>query len=111
AAAGFDLLCTGGTHAVLTQAGIACRRVNKIKEGRPNIIDAIKNRQVVLLINTPTNKGPTTDEGQIRSAAVMNKIPIITTITGADAAADAITSLKKSDWTVKPIQDFYAEMR
>ncbi|NNM86725.1 MAG: carbamoyl-phosphate synthase large subunit [Phycisphaerales bacterium] len=111
AGAGFDLLCTGGTHAVLTQAGIACRRVNKIKEGRPNIIDAIKNRQVALLINTPTNKGPTTDEGQIRSAAVMNKIPIITTITGADAAADAITSLKKSDWTVKPIQDFYAEMR
>jgi carbamoyl-phosphate synthase large subunit len=110
ASAGFNIICTGGTFKVLQDAGVPCTRINKIQEGRPNIIDVIKNRQVHLLINTPTHKGPTTDEGRIRAAAVLNKIPIITTTTAADAAADAMVSLKATDWTVKPIQDYYAEM-
>ena len=108
---GFELISTSGTCAVLNEAGVPCRKINKIQEGRPNIIDAIKNQQVQLLINTPTHKGPATDEGRIRAAAVLHRIPIITTITGAEAAADAIVSLKKGDWTVKAIQDYYAEMR
>ena len=107
---GFELISTSGTCAVLNEAGVPCRKINKIQEGRPNIIDAIKNQQVQLLINTPTHKGPATDEGRIRAAAVLHRIPIITTITGAEAAADAIVSLKKGDWTVKAIQDYYAEM-
>ncbi|HVT82290.1 MAG TPA: ATP-grasp domain-containing protein, partial [Phycisphaerae bacterium] len=112
AALGFTLLATGGTHKALADAGIAAERVNKIKEGRPNIIDAIKNKEVALLINTPTTKGPKTDEGQIRAAAVMHKIPIITTITAAEAAAEAIAALKSSPvpggaWSVKPLQDYY----
>jgi carbamoylphosphate synthase large subunit len=114
AALGFHLLATTGTHKALADAGIPSERVNKIKEGRPNIIDTIKNKQVALLINTPTTKGPKTDEGQIRAAAVMNKIPIITTLTAANAAADAMTALKQADdatggggWTVKPLQDYY----
>src|SRR6185437_7386567 len=93
--------------------GIPAARVNKIKEGRPNIIDAIKNKEVALLINTPTTKGPKTDEGTIRAAAVMHKIPIITTITAAQAAADAMEALKlttrkdgTSGWDVKPLQDY-----
>jgi carbamoyl-phosphate synthase large subunit len=109
--AGFDLISTSGTCAALNDAGVPCRKINKIQEGRPNIIDAIKNHQVQLLINTPTHKGPTTDEGRIRAAAVLHRIPIITTVTGAEAAADAIVSLKQGDWTVKPIQDYYAEMK
>ncbi|MDA8375789.1 MAG: carbamoyl-phosphate synthase large subunit [Planctomycetia bacterium] len=108
---GFELISTAGTCAVLNDAGVPCRRINKIQEGRPNVIDAIKNQQVQLLINTPTHKGPTTDEGRIRAAAVLHRIPIITTITGAEAAAEAIVSLKKGDWTVKPIQEYYAEMK
>ena len=108
---GFELISTSGTCAVLNEAGVPCRKINKIQEGRPNIIDAIKNQQVQLLINTPTHKGPATDEGRIRAAAVLHRIPIITTITGAEAAADAIVSLKKGDWTVKAIQDYYSEMR
>ncbi|MHB1767687.1 MAG: carbamoyl-phosphate synthase large subunit [Phycisphaerae bacterium] len=111
AQAGFELISTSGTCAALNEAGVPCRKINKIQEGRPNIIDAIKNHQVQLLINTPTHKGPTTDEGRIRAAAVLHRIPIITTITGAEAAADAIVSLKHGDWTVKPIQDYYAEMK
>ncbi|HVS71380.1 MAG TPA: carbamoyl-phosphate synthase large subunit [Phycisphaerae bacterium] len=109
---GFHLLATGGTHKALADAGIASERVNKIKEGRPNIIDAIKDKRVALLINTPTTKGPKTDEGQIRAAAVMHKIPIITTLTAAHAAADAIEALKspkpgQPSWSVKPLQDYY----
>ena len=100
---------------MLTEAGIAAERVNKIQEGRPNIIDAIKNKQVQLLINTPTTKGPKTDEGQIRAAAVLHKIPIITTMTAANAAATAIAALaahmtpQGSTWTVKSLQEYYAK--
>jgi len=106
---GFNLLATSGTHKTLADNNIPATRINKIKEGRPNIIDAIKNKTVALLINTPTTKGPKTDEGQIRAAAVMHKIPIITTLTAANAAADAMAALKKGDWTVKPLQDYYAK--
>ncbi|HVT82017.1 MAG TPA: carbamoyl-phosphate synthase large subunit, partial [Phycisphaerae bacterium] len=104
---GFKIVATAGTHAVLAEAGIAAERVNKISEGRPNIIDSIKNKQVQLLINTPTTKGPKTDEGKIRAAAVMHKIPIITTLTAANACAQAIEALKGGEWSVKPIQDYY----
>jgi len=104
---GFKLLCTGGTYKVVTEAGIAAERINKIQEGRPHVIDRIKNKEIALLINTPTTKGPKTDEGQIRAAAVMNKVPIITTITAAQAAAAAIGALQAGDWTVKPLQDYY----
>jgi len=109
AALGFTLLATGGTHRVLTEAGVPARRVNKIQEGRPNIIDAIKNKQLCMIINTPTTKGPKTDEGRIRAAAVMNKIPIITTLTAASAAAEAIAALQRGEWTVKPLQEYYAK--
>ncbi|HUO08225.1 MAG TPA: carbamoyl-phosphate synthase large subunit [Phycisphaerae bacterium] len=114
ASLGFKLLATGGTHKAITDSGIPATRVNKIKEGRPNIIDTIKNKEVVLLINTPTTKGPKTDEGQIRAAAVMHKIPIITTMTAAEVATEAIAALKQGSattqggWTAKPLQDYYS---
>ena len=107
---GFKLICTAGTHKVVTDAGIAAERINKLQEGRPNIIDYIKNKQVAMLINTPTTKGPKTDEGKIRAAAVLHKIPIITTLTAAEAAAVAMEALAAGDWTVKPIQEYYKEM-
>jgi len=105
---GFKLVCTAGTLKVVTDAGIPATRIGKIKEGRPNIIDAIKNRQVQLMINTPTTKGPKTDEGQIRAAAVLHKITLITTITAAEAAAAAIAATQKGDWSVKPIQEYFS---
>jgi carbamoyl-phosphate synthase large subunit len=109
AALGFKLFCTGGTYKAVTEAGIAAERINKIQEGRPNVIDFIKNKQIVLLINTPTTKGPKTDEGKIRAAAVLHKIPIITTITAARAAAEAIEALQSGAWSVKPLQEYYAK--
>ena len=83
---GFKLIATGGTHKALIAAGVESTPISKLSEGRPNIMDFVKNGQVQLLINTPTRKGPTTDEGKLRSLAVLNKVPIVTTMSGASAA-------------------------
>ena len=110
AKAGFRIIATEGTYQTLTAAGIKAERVNKINEGRPNLMDAIKNREVHLIINTPTTKGPRTDEGRIRALATLSKVPIITTMTAADAATQAILALCAGDWSVKPIQDYYRDL-
>ena len=105
---GFDILATEGTRRVLEANDIPCKRLSKLDEGRPNIKDYIKNKQVQLILNTPTRKGPQTDEGKIRSMAVLNKIPIITTITGAHAVALAIQAMQGQQWNVRPLQDYFA---
>jgi carbamoyl-phosphate synthase large subunit len=85
--AGFEIIASSGTYAELARNDIPATKIPKLSEGRPNNKDYIKNGQVALIINTPTRKGPQTDEGKIRSLAVLNKVPIVTTITGASAAA------------------------
>ena len=109
AACGFALMATSGTHAALKQAGIDATYVPKLSEGRPNVRDHITNHQIQLLINTPTRKGPTTDEAKIRSYALTHRVPIVTTITGARAAVQAIQALQRGDWTVRPLQDYATE--
>ncbi len=106
AANGFELLASSGTYDALKAAGVAAKRVQKLSEGRPNIQDYIKNGQVHLIINTPTKKGPATDEGKIRSMAVLNKVPIVTTVTAASAVSRAIKALQTSGWGVKPLQAY-----
>ena len=116
-ALGYDLVATGGTHEVLTGAGVPARHVHKLAEGRPNIVDLITNGEVQLLINTPTRRGPTTDEGKIRASATIHMIPLITTITAGRAAVAAIAALLASSrqdggdpslaWTVKPLQEYF----
>jgi carbamoyl-phosphate synthase large subunit len=103
---GFDLIATAGTYSALAKAGIESRRINKLAEGRPNIADMIKNGDVQMIINTPTRKGPATDEGKIRAMSVLHRVPIVTTLAGASAAARAIAELKKKGWNVKPLQDY-----
>jgi carbamoyl-phosphate synthase large subunit len=103
---GFDLIATGGTFTVLSQAGIEVQRINKLSEGRPNIADMIKNGKVQLIINTPTRKGPQTDEGKIRAMSVLNRVPIVTTLTGASAVVKAIAELRKSGWGVRALQEY-----
>jgi len=120
AAAGFDIIATGGTHRLLTAAGIACTRISKLAEGRPNIGDALANGQCHLIVNTPTTRGPSTDEGKIRALATQHKIPLITTITGARAAITAIEALQTDGhathatpdnaWTVRPIQEYFPKV-
>jgi carbamoyl-phosphate synthase large subunit len=105
---GFKILATGGTYDAIVKAGLkSVERINKLAEGRPNIRDFMKNGQVQLIVNTPTKKGPATDEGKIRAMSVMHKVPILTTITGARAAARGIAELQKDGWSVKPLQEYH----
>jgi carbamoyl-phosphate synthase large subunit len=106
---GFQILSTAGTHEALQKNDVSATRVAKLGEGRPNISDFIKNGQVQLLINTPTKKGPATNEGKIRAMSVLNRLPIVTTVEGASAAARAIKAMQSGGWAVKPLQDYFAK--
>jgi len=104
---GFELVATAGTCEKLRSHDVQTVLLSKLAEGRPNIKDMIKNGQIKLIINTPTKKGPQTDEGAIRAMAVLHKIPMITTLTGASATARAIESLQQGAWGVKPLQEYF----
>jgi carbamoyl-phosphate synthase large subunit len=104
--AGFQILATSGTYDRLARNDVPATRISKLAEGRPNIKDYIKNGQLQLIINTPTKKGPQTDEGAIRAMAVLHKVPIFTTITAANAVTKAIQQLQKGDWGVRPLQEY-----
>jgi carbamoyl-phosphate synthase large subunit len=106
-ALGFTVLTTNGTRAYLEQQGVVTERVKKISEGRPNCIDMIKNKELALIINTPTKKGINTDEGRLRSTAVRFNVPMVTTTTGAAAAVTAIEALKAGGWNVRALQDYF----
>ncbi len=106
---GFELVSTGGTATVLEKAGLKVRRVFKLSEGRPNSIDLLKNREIQLVINTPSGQVPRADEVKIRTTAVYTGTPIMTTLSGAKAAALGIAALKKSGYGVKTLQEFEAK--
>ena len=104
---GFQIIASPGTYAILSRNDIPARRIGKLAEGRrPNIRDYLKNGELQLIINTPTRKGPTTDEGKIRALSVLYRVPIVTTITGAQAVVRAIAELRKGPWDVRPLQDY-----
>jgi len=104
---GFNLIATSGTAAFLKKMGIKVKMVKKIAEGRPNIEDYIKNREIDLIFNTPIGKGPKFDEYRIRREATIRQIPIITTIPGARAAVDGIKAMKGGKIQVSPLQDYH----
>lgn len=104
---GYTVYCSSGTHRHLAAHGIETRRLNKIIEGRPNAIDLIKNGEINLIINTPTRKGAGTDEGKLRATAVRNGIPMITTTTAGVAAAHAMRAMRRGDWAVAALQDYF----
>ncbi|MEM9751841.1 MAG: carbamoyl-phosphate synthase large subunit [Planctomycetota bacterium] len=107
---GFELVSTGGTHSLLEKHGIDSRRIRKIQEGgRPNAIDLIKNGELDLIVNTPTRKGAGTDEGKLRATAVRHGLPMITTMTAAQVAVEAIAALRRGEWGVKSLQEYFAE--
>jgi carbamoyl-phosphate synthase large subunit len=107
---GFELVATKGTAKVLTNNGIPVQTVFKVGEGRPNIVDRMKNGEVKLVINTPSGKKPKADEVAIRSQAVAHNIPIITTLSGAEAVVNGIESLLKKGMSVKSIQEYHASI-
>jgi carbamoyl-phosphate synthase large subunit len=104
---GFELISTSGTADVLEKAGLKVQRVPKLTEGRPNTVDLLKNREVHLVINTPSGQTPRADEVKIRTTAVYTNTPIMTTLSGARAAALGIAAIKKSGYSVRTIQEFF----
>jgi carbamoyl-phosphate synthase large subunit len=104
---GFELSATNGTAAVLEKAGLKVQRVPKLSEGRPNTVDLLKNRQIQLVINTPAGQTPRADEVRIRTTAVYTGTPIMTTMSGAKAAALGIAALRKSGYSVKTLQEYH----
>ena len=104
---GFTLLATSGTAGTLEAAGIACRRLKKIQEGSPNLLDMMNMGEVALVMNTPSGKGARTDEGRIRAAAVQHGVPCLTTIEAATAAVKAIEALREEAMDVRAMQDWF----
>ncbi|MGD9022843.1 MAG: carbamoyl-phosphate synthase large subunit, partial [Deltaproteobacteria bacterium] len=108
---GFKIKATEGTHKFLADHGIASEHVRKIHEGRPNIVDGIKNKEIQLIINTPTGKLSKHDDSYIRKAAIKYKIPYITTTAAAVAAAKGIAAYRKGHGQVKSLQGYHADIR
>jgi carbamoyl-phosphate synthase large subunit len=106
---GFTLVATNGTRKAIVDAGVPCELVHKIAEGRrPNILDMMKNGEIAMIINTPSEKETRKDEVIIRSTSVSTRTPIQTTLRGARAAAHAIGSLQKNKLEVKPLQEYHS---
>ncbi|MEY4198516.1 MAG: Carbamoyl-phosphate synthase large chain, partial [Verrucomicrobiota bacterium] len=104
---GFELIATNGTANVLEKAGLKVQRIYKLAEGRPNAIDLLKNKEIQLVINTPAGQSPRADEIKIRTTAVYTGTPIMTTLSGARAAALGIAALQKSGYAVRTVQEYH----
>ncbi len=104
---GFQIVATRGTGKALAQSGIPVELVHKVHEGRPNIVDLVKSRQIDLIINTPTGHRPKRDQVSIRAVAVAHNVPLITTISGAAASVNGIESLLKEEIQVKSLQEYH----
>ena len=108
---GFHLVATNGTADVLEKVGLHAERVYKVQEGRPNVVDLIKGDRIQLIINTPRGQDTVFDEKAIRRAAVLARIPTITTLAAASAAAEGISALQKGTRRVVALQTLHAEAR
>ena len=105
---GFEIYSTSGTARTFKEAGIKVNTLHKLAEGRPNVLDMIKNGEIAMVINTPSGRVPRRDEVRIRSGALANRVPIITTMRGAEAAIRSIKSLKAAELSVVALQEYHA---
>src|SRR5262245_48789108 len=105
AAMGYEIISTRGTAGVFREAGVPVQEVMKIQEGRPNLLDYLKNGQVAMVINTPSGRGARTDERRIRAEAVEKRVTCITTVAAAHAAVEACRALREAEMTVTPLQE------
>ena len=110
--AGFDIIATGRTCDLITEAGIPAKKVKKLSEGRPCILDHINNGEVSLIINTPLGKDALSDDSYLRKAAIKAKVPYMTTMAAAKATADGLLYMKNNSQSeVKSIQELHAEIK
>jgi carbamoyl-phosphate synthase large subunit len=107
---GFAIVATEGTASFLARQGVDVRKVMKVLEGRPNVVDLIKNHEVQLVVNTPSGKRCRRDEIVIRTTAIAFHVPLITTLQGLAAAVQGIESLIQEGLTVKSIQEYHTEV-
>ena len=107
---GFRIMATGGTYDFLKSQDIPCEKIQKLYEGRPNIMDALKNGEIQLVVNTPA--GPTSqhDDSYIRKNAIRLKIPYLTTLAAAEAAAQGIEAINSDSIVVQSLQEFHAAL-
>jgi len=108
---GFTIIATNGTSDFLSKHGVESQCVLKMHEGRPNVLDNIKNGDIHLVINTPSGKQSKHDDSYIRKAAIKYKIPYITTIAAAAATAKGITAFKKKPGHIKSLQNYHADIK
>ena len=108
---GFQLMATSGTCAFLKQHGVEAKAIAKINEGRPNILDCLKNGEIQLVINTPIGKASAVDDSYIRKNAIRYGIPYITTLAAADAAAKGIQAHKHGNEPLKSLQEYHQAIR
>jgi carbamoyl-phosphate synthase large subunit len=107
---GYELLATDGTYRALKSNGIEVIRVNKVTEGRPHIVDLVKNREIDMILNTPYGKQQRVDDSAIRSAAVSAGIPCITTLAGIRAVVSALAALQRGPYQVRSLQEYHKEL-
>jgi len=104
---GFTLYATSGTAAALKAAGVPVKKLFKLNEGRPNALDMIKNGELAMIVNTPSGKVAREDEVKIRSTATANRIPVFTTLRGAQASLEGIRALRECGLSVKTLQEYH----
>ena len=107
---GFTIISTGGTRQFLQDNGIPCGLILKVHQGRPNIVDAIKNREIDLVVNTPAGRLSEYDDSYIRKNAIKYKIPYITTTSAALSATEGIKERQNGEYKVKSFQDYHSEI-
>ncbi len=105
---GFKIVSSSGTARKLADAGIPVTPLLKLSEGRPNVVDLIKNREIVLVINTPAGAVARSEEVQIRTSALQHKIPVMTTVAAAQASLEGIKSLRTHGLSVRALQDYHS---
>jgi len=108
---GFTIRTTRGTHKFLARHGIKSKLIRKMYEGRPNIVDGIMNREIRLVINTPSGKLSKYDDSYIRKTAIKYKVPYITTLAAAAAAAKGIAAYRNGKLEVKSLQSYHADIK
>lgn len=105
---GFRVMATAGTQKFLEENGVKATRINKVLEGRPHVVDAIKNGDIQLVFNTTEGAGALSDSRSLRQAALLHKIPYYTTLAGAIAAAEGIKAYLSGDLEVRALQEYFA---
>ena len=105
---GFSIVATGGTQRYLVENGVPAERINKVLEGRPHVVDAIKNGGIHLVLNTTEGAGALSDSRSLRRAALLHKVPYYTTLAGAMAAAEGIKAYLEGDLKVRALQEYFA---